>query len=937
MLGFGIAAITGGSCHHSDPALSGSGSGGGGGGSGGDGDGVPLPRADGRLPASVRPTGYALDLVIDPSKPRFSGRVRIDVTLAEPMRGIVLHGRGLAIQRASLSSAAGGTQVASTAARPSVDSVGDPEELTLAFPVMLPAGPGRLEIDYEAPFADRLRGPYRVEDGGTWFAFTQFEPTDARRAFPCFDEPGYKTPFTLSITAPAGSIALANTPEVSRRVAGDRVTFTFETSPPLPTYLIAYAVGPFDSLVGSAEQLPVRLFATPGKAAHGGDSLSLAVQHLRALTRYFGQPYPYRKLDLLAVPSFGAGAMENAGLITFREELLLLGPGASTAGRRATSSVIAHELAHQWFGDLVTMAWWDDLWLNEAFASWMADKIVDEARPGTRARLAALASKSQVMWEDSLTTARRIRNPVRSTSEAQEAFDGVTYSKGRAVLAMTEAWLGEETFRDGIRLYLRRHAGGSATAEDLYAALGDASSGARPVSRVMESFTTATGFPVMGARLSCPAGQPPVVELHQEEYRTLGHSGNAPTEKLWRVPVCVLHDAAAPPSRLARACTLLETRDGRLTLPDAARCPTFVYANADEAGYFRVGMDRPTLARLSAVFATLPEAERFGVVSNAWAAVRSGALPASAFLAMATHGRRETSRLVWTGILDALVVIDLALVTEAARPAFARTVRELIGPTARRIGFGPRPVAVESDDDKLLRESLLTALAQLGEDPWALAEAARLARVWLASLGGTMAAGTEASPAPADPAGEQIVTADLARIALPLAARRGDATLWNQLVAVLARPVSPETRLLVLSGLTGFDDPILVERTLGLVLDGTIKAQDLRYVFPSLGSRRTVRSVVNRWVQRHLDQLTGSFPAFLIGRLVRALPALCDPGQIREAETLFRSRLTKVEGVDKDLRQSVEDGLRCAALADAQRGATSDWLIVRSAGNAPPR
>ena len=367
----------------------------------------------------------------------------------------------------------------------------------LSFDRVIPVGPADLEIDYEGAFATGLRGLYRVEEGGRWYAFTQFEPTDARRAFPCFDEPGIKTPFTVTVTAPADrsrSPTCASRPPPRSRGGNGRVKFEFEASPPLPTYLVAIAVGAFDLREALAGTLAIRLAAVSGKARLGGGALAAARGQLVELERYFGRRYPYAKLDLLAVPSFGAGAMENAGLITFREERILLDERASLAARIGMAGLIAHEAAHQWFGDLVTMAWWDDLWLNEAFASFMADEIVDAWRPATRARLQALALKSQVMADDSLATARRIRQPVRSTSEAQEAFDSVTYAKGRAVLAMTEAWLGPDAFRAGLRGYLQRHEWGNATADDLYAALAAASDG-RDVAGVMRSFTDQIGVP----------------------------------------------------------------------------------------------------------------------------------------------------------------------------------------------------------------------------------------------------------------------------------------------------------------------------------------------------------------------------------------------------------------------------------------------------------
>jgi alanyl aminopeptidase len=867
---------------------------------------APPPRADGRLPRQVRPTHYALDFTVDPAQERFSGRARIGVVVGAPTGAIVMNARGLNIRGAALV-AAGQRRPARAELRRAAGSKRDPEELVLAFDRAVPAGPAEIEIDYDGPFASALRGLYRVADGGRWYAFTHFEPNDARRAFPCFDEPGWKTPFAVAVSAPPGSVALANMREARRAADGAMMRFEFEESPPLPTYLVAFAVGPFDVREGTAGRLAVRLVADAGKASLGTGALEAARGELIELERYFGRPYPYSKLDLLAVPSFGSGAMENAGLITFREERLLLGDHASLAMRVGMNSIIAHEEAHQWFGDLVTMAW-DDIWLNEAFASFMADEIADAWRPATGARLQALASKSQVMADDALATARRIRQQVRSTSEALEAFDSVTYTKGRAVLAMTEAWLGPDVFRAGLRGYLKQHEWGSATADDLYAALSAASG--RDVGGVMRSFTDQTGLPLIDARVGCEGGRGRIVQFHQREYRTLDRPA-AGGGGLWRVPVCVAIGSAGRAGgrdktiTLEKHCMVLADQQGTMPLDAASTpCPDVVYPNAGETGYYRVRMGPSDLAALAPVVARLPERERFGVVSNAWAAVRAGELPVSSFLDLVARFRDDRSRLVWGAILEALYAIDRTFVTPGTRPDFARFVRALCTPAARRLGW--RSLATQSDDERFMREAILGALGDLGDDGPTLAEAGRRARAWLDA------------PAAAD--------ADLARIALPLAAKRGDAALFDRLLGVYTHAPTPESRVLALYALGGFDDPDLIARALGLLLDGTIKPHDLRYVFPALGLRPAARDAVHAWIEGHFDDLARAYPSTMMARFVRTVPALCDAARVRAAEDFLRPRAAKLEGIEKDLRQSVEEGLRCAALAEAGRSDASQRL-----------
>jgi aminopeptidase N len=869
---------------------------------------APPPRDDGRLPPFVRPTRYALDLTVDPSKATFTGRVRIGVTIDQPTRAIVLHGRGMTVRSATLASSRGKLDARSSL-RMAKRSKEEPEELVLSFDETAPAGEGEIAIEYEAPFADGLRGLYRVEEGGEAYAYTQFEPNDARRAFPCFDEPSNKTPFEISLTVPKGAVAFANTKVTNRREGsgGELVTFEFEKTRPLPTYLVALGVGPLDVLEGPKQPTDVRLVAARGKAALGKLSVEAAAAHLELLGKYFDRPYPYPKLDVVAVPNFGSGAMENPGFVTFREELLLLDPEhASTSARRAMASVMAHELAHQWFGDLVTMQWWDDLWLNEAFASWMSDKIVDQWRPESRARVQAVGNKSQVMAEDALATARKIRNPVRSTSEAEEAFDGITYGKGRAVLNMTEAWLGEDAFREGLRRYIKKHEWGNATALDLYAALAEASGG-RDVARVMNSFTDQIGAPLVTASLSCAsvAGNPSsFIQLRQQEYRTLERRGQ--NDKLWRIPICVAYDAGG---KVEKQCTLLDAAEGRIDLGGKApRCPAFFYPNAGETGYYRVGLDRADLVKLAGTaLGKLSEQERFGVVSNAWAEVWSGNLPASDFLALLRGFKKETSRLVWVQIVESLAGADRAVVSDAARPAFAKLVRDLLGPTGRRLGWTSKHG--ESDDQKLTREAVLGALGGLGNDDWVLSEAKRVTNAWLTD------------PMKTD--------ADLARIALPLAAKRGDAALFDRLAGVLKSPKTPEMRVLAIAGLTGFEEPKLIERALALTLDGTLKTQDFRYVFVPLGMRRPTRDVTYAWIEKHFDELTKVVPSFLRARLIHVAGAMCDKERVHAVESFLRPRVEKIEGAEKNTRQSVEEGLRCAALAEKEAVATSSWLVAR--------
>jgi alanyl aminopeptidase len=405
--------------------------------------------------------------------------------------------------------------------------------------------------------------------------------------------------------------------------------------------------------------------------------------------------------------------------------------------------------------------------------------------------------------------------------------------------------------------------------------------------------------PLVTASLQCPVGGPNVVTLKQQEYRTLDRKGQG--DKLWRIPLCVLYDAGG---KTDKQCTVLDSAEGRVEL-GKGRCPSFFYPNAGEVGYFRVGLDRAEVTKLARTsLAKLSEQERFGLVSNSWAAVWSGDLAVSDYVDLLRNFKKETSKVVWGQIVESLASLDRSVVSDATRPAFAKMVRDLVGPTAHRLGWTPKKG--EPDEQKLLREAALGSLGFIGNDDWALSEGKRVAEAWLA-----------------DPLK---VDADLARIAVPLAARRGDAALFDRLVAVLKNPKTPEIRLIALSGLTAFEDPALVERTLGLTLDRTLKTQDIRYVFSPLGTRRPTRDTTYAWIEKHFDELTKVVPSFIRARLVHVAGAMCDKDRVHAVESFLRPRVEKLEGAEKATKQAIEEGLRCAALAEKEGAPTTAWL-----------
>ena len=866
---------------------------------------APAPRDDGRLPPTVHPLRYALDLDVDPARERFGGTVRIDVRVPHPTDHIVLHGRGLHVRSASATPTGPDrlSLAATTLARSATHGRGEPEELVLSFPSDLPSGTATVRIEYDAAF-ETIQGLYRVHSGDDWYAFTQMEPNDARRAFPCFDEPGYKVPWDLTLTVPSSARAVANMPEISRveHQESHTLTLRFATTPPTSSYLIAFAVGPFEVVEGATQPVPIRAWSVRGQGALTHSILDAARDHVAILSDYFGRAYPYPKLDLLAVPEFGAGAMENPGLITFREELMLLDPArAPTSARRAMASVLAHELAHHWFGDLVTMSWWDDLWLNEGFATWAQVRVLDRWQPQYRASIEALRYRGYAMETDALPSTRAVRQPVSSTSEALEAFDGITYIKGSAVLRMIEHWLGEDVFRSGVRQYVDAHAWQTATARDLLQALSDVSH--QDVSAVAESFLDQPGVPLVRAELECAAGTRPSVALSASMYRVASGGASGAPSRHWLVPVCVTYEADGGPQH---ACALLRDT-GTLALEHATRCPRWLHPNADEAGYYRYaitsavrGMAEPAALRV------LDARVRTGLVDNAWALVRSGELGADAFLSLLEGFRSERDRAVLDVIFSALEGMLDGPVAENDRAAMGRWIAGFVGPIAREAGWEPR--AGENDERKLLRRAALGLLGSYTEDPWVLAEADRRAEAYLA-----------------DP---RAVDSDVAATAVPLASRRGNETRRVALMGRLAGATTPAERSIALSGLASFENAAVLRAALDETLTDHVRVQDTVRLIYRAWNHPARRATVMAWVREHFDALRARVPPEALADLTGMAAGACTVEQLASEREFYEPRARALEGAERGFRQAVERAEQCIALRGRETDRVHRYLAA---------
>ncbi|MCS6912574.1 MAG: M1 family metallopeptidase [Myxococcales bacterium] len=844
-----------------------------------------------RLPAEVRPLGYDVTLTIRPEQEFFDGDMVIDLAVGAPVARLWLNGTELTIQQATLHR--DGQQLPARLT-PTPATAHGVLGLDLGQPV--PAGRARLHLRYRGLLSQRDNdGLFRQQEGDHWYVFSDFEPTDARRAFPCFDEPSAKVPWQLTLRVPQGLVALANTEVESETLDPDGMhRVRFRRTAPLPSYLVALAVGPFDIVEagrGGQSGTPLRIIVPRGRGGEARLAARVSGELLGLLEDYFGIPYPFGKLDQIAVLRF-QGAMENPGLIAYAQDLLLARPEEETvAHQRRFAAVAAHEMAHQWFGNLVTMRFWEDVWLNESFASWMEARTVAQWRPRWDMAGQRIRSRNHAMEADSLTSARSVRQPIESLHDIHNAFDAITYQKGQAILEMFERYIGPERFRQGVRRHLREHAFGHASAEDFLAVLAAESGAEGPaVASAMRTFLDQPGVPLV--RAACLAGPPVRLQLSQRRYLPLG--ALSPPEHppaRWHVPVCVRHAAG-------RTCTLLTAPEGELVLPGVASCDDLLVPNADGVGYYRVHYGPGMLARLLRQGgAELTPPERVAVLDDIQALMHSGDLPADEAVQLTLTLARDRNRHVVEQAIQLVRSVHHALVPRALRPAYARLVRAAFGPQARRLGLRSRPG--EDEEVRLGRRSVVGLVGWVGQDQGLLAEARRLAAAWLDNP-------TAVSPDDLD-------------LVLHLAGRQADPALFERLHAAALAAPSHAQRMRLVGALAAVVEPQLVQRALHLVLSGSLDIRESVRILLGVAREEDGAEQAYRFVKEHFDTLVARLPRNSGALLVSTAGAFCDEEHHRDVAAFFGQRAAQLPGGPRRLAQVLEQIRLCAALRAAQQ------------------
>src|ERR1022692_1730530 len=840
-----------------------------------------------RLPEVAAPENYKLTFRPDLEKATFEGDEIISIRVLKPASGITLNAVDIDFHKVTI---ANGGRMQKAKVRPEKDK----EMVVLAVEKPLSEGPATVHIVYTGILNNEMRGLYLgKDDQGRKYAATQFEATDARRAFPSFDEPDYKATFDITAVADKGQVAISNQKVVSDTPGpGDKHTVRFATTAKLSSYLAALVVGNFEYIEGEADGVPIRVYSTPGKKEMGKFALESAEHVLSYYDKYFNIKYPYGKLDLIGLPDFSAGAMENAGCITFREVILLIDEKQGSVDlKKSIASVISHEMAHMWFGDLVTMKWWDDIWLNEGFATWMSSKPLEKWKPEWNYDLDDVSGTGETINIDSLANTRPIHQAAETPAQIQELFDGIAYGKAASVLRMLEAYLGEETFRAGVNAYLEQHQYANSTADNFWET--QARTSKKPVDQIMPTFVKQAGVPIINVKSQC-SGNSTAVTLDQRRFYNDREKFQAPSDQLWQVPLCLKSSSGA------QKCELLTKRQETFTLPG---CSTWVLANAGATGYYRNGYQPDVVRALASDAETrLSPGERIALQADIWASVRVGSEPVGDYLAFAQGLGSDRNRAVLEDVLGHLNYIGQYLVTDIDRESFQAWLRQYLTPVLKDVGWERKPG--ESDEQRTLRARLFNSLGYDARDPEVLVQARKIANKALD-----------------DPAS---VDREIAGGALGLAALNGDEAFYARLMAALKNPKSPEEYYMYFYTLPQFSDPQLLQRTLDYAVSPEVRSQDaLRLVTGVMGNPAGEKLAWD-FVLSHWDAVQKAGGPFSSAQVVRATSSFCDAHMRYQVADFYAAH--KIEAAERTYRQSIERINNCVDLKAQQEPQLASWL-----------
>jgi aminopeptidase N len=874
---------------------------------------LPLLAIAQRLPFGLSAKHYALTFTPDLQKATFTGDETLDVEVNKASTELTLNAVDLEFQEATISQNEK-TQVAKWS------FAADKEQVTLTVADALEPGPASIHLKFTGKLNDKLRGFYLARTKARNYATTQFESTDARRAFPSLDEPAYKATFDITLVADKGDTAISN-----GRIASDtpgpgdgKHTIKFATTPKMSTYLVAMAVGDFECVEGAADNTPIRVCGTPDKRPLSAAALRYAAEILKFYNQYYGIPYPFGKLDIVGLPDFEAGAMENTAAIFYRESLLFIDDkNSSVDSHQAVFEVLAHEMAHQWFGDLVTMKWWDNIWLNEGFATWMALKPSQALHPEWNAMLDAVQATDSALTLDALVNTHSIRAKAETPEEINELFDPISYEKAAAVLRMVEAYVSPEVFRRGVNVYLRKFLYGNATAEDFWTSLSAASG--RPVDKIMPTFVDQAGEPLLTVKSSClnpPAQKAPVVrkgrrsrrgpikpnpvtQVTVTQQRFWANPADAPKkDQIWMAPVCVKSSAAKP------FCQILSQKEQTLPL---AGCSAWVFVNGSAAGYYRTQYDKADLQKLIAVAGTeLTTAERISLLRDQAALVGSGQQSMATYLDLISAMNQDAQREIVESYLPTLNYVNSYVLAEPDASPFRAWVRSNFGPMMAKVGWTPGPN--ENADIHTLRGNLIHILGMVGEDPETIRQATSLAQQYLK-----------------DP---NSVDASIAKDVIAVAARFGNEELFQQYVSAMGRMRTPEQFYNVGGALSEFRDPKVVEKVLEFAVSDEVRNQDASGLISRVLINSDNQKTGWEWVKAHWPAVEKKITMSSGSEIVNATRGFCSGEMNDDVQKFFTEH--KVPSAERALKQSHEDIAGCVKRRPRLQTELAQWLQQHS-------
>ncbi len=775
-------------------------------------------QAPGKLPKNVVPKHYRLHLEPDAGAATFHGKEQVTVEVRTTTRSIVVNSVGLEITRAVLRDQKGSTHPLAS----QVDT--KLQTLTLTSSDDVAPGTAEVELEWNGKLSEQPEGlfitTYQAGDKEKRALVTQMEPADARHMFPCWDEPAYRAEFELSAVVPANQLALSNMPVLRESLRGDgRKQVDFQSTPAMASYLVAFACGEFEQLNDEVDGIKLRMVTTEGKIDHARYALEATKQIVSYYHEYFGVRFPLPKLDQFCFPGFPAGGMENWGAIFYKDSTMLYDPAKSPEStRQHVFAVVAHEIAHQWFGDLVTMGWWDNLWLNEGFASWMGTKATDHFNPDWQIWLSATGSKEWAMSLDARATTHPIQQPVTDEHQATAAFDEITYSKGQAFLRMLETYLGEDTFREGIRRYIATHAYGNTTTADLWTALAEASG--KPVQELAADWTQQPGFPLVEVNRNATGES---YQLTQERFTI-----HQPTAKplTWQIPVSLA--PADAPAQIS--VQLLSKTAASVTAPKTS-AP--IKANAGASGYYRVAYDEVTFRELSDRATSLPNADRLNLLNDTWALVQAGKIPATTYLNLvAKVFPQESNYVLWDELLSVLGFMDFLQQNQTGRAAYRIWACNLCRPQLERLGWETKPG--EPELDGRLRASLIRAMGAWG-DPDVIAAAHVRYTQFLANPG--------------------TISRDLREPILFIVGRGADESDYNRLLTIAINEHSTELKMEVYDAISANRDPALASRTLAVSLTDQLPASLAVSLVSKVASQGEHPQLAWEFAHKNLDGL----------------------------------------------------------------------------------